>query len=238
MLDIINFLKNLIFFPSLEKQQHIVAKLDTTFAEINKVIELSYSRKFQSEQLLKKMLSKEFCKSPNRQSMTFADVCTLQRGFDLPKSKRRAGRYPLYSANGITDYIDVSKINAPGVITGRSGTIGAAHYIEKEFWPLNTSLYVKDFKGNLPKYVFYFLKSFNLKKYASGTGVPTLNRNVLSDKIVWISGKQNEQQEICEKLDEATEQVTSLNQILNKQLANYQALKLTILAQELQRKAA
>ena len=75
------------------------------------------------------------------------------------------------------NYHDEYKAKGPGVVTGRSGTIGKVTYVESDYWPHNTSLWVTDFKGNNPKYVYYVYKYIGLSKYASGSGVPTLNRN-------------------------------------------------------------
>ena len=109
----------------------------------------------------------------------FEDIITLQRGFDLPKQNRINGSFPLIASNGVADKISVFKVNGPGVVTGRSGTIGNVFYINENYWPLNTTLYVKDFHGNNPKYIYYWLSTFDLSKYANGASVPTLNRNEL-----------------------------------------------------------
>ena len=112
--------------------------------------------------------------------MKFEDIITLQRGFDLPEHSRTKGKYELYSASGFADLIDDYKCKGPGVITGRSGTIGNVFYTENDYWPLNTTLFVKDFHNNNPKYIYYWLSCFPLSKYANGASVPTLNRNELS----------------------------------------------------------
>jgi type I restriction enzyme S subunit len=131
----------------------------------------------------------------------FKDVCVLKRGYDLPKHARLAGDFPLYSANGVTDYIDQYKVGGPGVVTGRSGTIGKVHFVEGEYWPLNTALYVQKFNGNHPHFIKYFLESFDLTRFASGAAVPTLNRNSLSAELVCTPDSVEEQKRIVEKLD-------------------------------------
>jgi type I restriction enzyme S subunit len=88
-------------------------------------------------------------------------------------------------------------------VTGRSGSIGRVFYIEDNFWPLNTTLYVKDFHGNYPKFVYYLLSSFNLKRFASGAGVPTLNRNRVHEEPVGVPVDVQEQKRIVALLDEA-----------------------------------
>lgn len=95
-------------------------------------------------------------------SRTFGEVCTLQRGFDLPKNDRTPGPFPLVTSSGPTDTHAEAKVKGPGVVTGRSGSIGNVYYIEDDFWPLNTALYVKNFHGNDERYICYLLQSFDL----------------------------------------------------------------------------
>jgi len=111
----------------------------------------------------------------------FKDFITLQRGFDLPFHQRQSGEFDIISSNGFAEKHSEFKVKGEGVITGRSGTIGKVFYTKDNFWPLNTTLWVKDFKGNSPKFVYYFLQQFKLEQYQTGTGVPTLNRNFLDE---------------------------------------------------------
>lgn len=105
------------------------------------------------------------------------EFAPLQRGFDLPTDKIIKGNYPVVYSNGILNYHHEYKVKGPGVVTGRSGTIGKVTYVESDYWPHNTSLWVTDFKNNDPRYVFHLYKYLDLSKFASGSGVPTLNRN-------------------------------------------------------------
>ncbi|GAA2427045.1 restriction endonuclease subunit S [Mycolicibacterium llatzerense] len=109
------------------------------------------------------------------------DVATLQRGFDLPVQDRLPGNIPIFAANGPVGFHETAQVGGPGVVTGRSGSIGKVHYVEGDFWPLNTSLYVRDFHGNHPKYVYWLLRELRLERFSTGTGVPTLNRNVIHE---------------------------------------------------------
>lgn len=112
-------------------------------------------------------------------SCQLGDVITLQRGFDLPNQNRVYGEFPIVSSNGISDYHNEYKVKSPGVVTGRYGTIGEVYYITSDFWPLNTSLYVKDFKGNDVRFVNYLLKCLDFKSYNAAGAVPGVNRNHL-----------------------------------------------------------
>ena len=114
------------------------------------------------------------------------DVMTLKRGHDLPSDLRQEGEIPVVSSSGITGYHNEAKAAPPGVVTGRYGTIGEVFYLDQEYWPLNTALYVIDFKGTDPKFAAYFLRNV-LKGYQSDkAAVPGVDRNVLHEISVAV----------------------------------------------------
>ena len=108
---------------------------------------------------------------------TMSDLFTLQRGFDLPSQDRRDGRYPILAASGPSGFHEIPMVNGPGVTTGRSGVLGRVFYVHGDFWPLNTSLWVKDYKRATPLYAYQFLSLIDLAGFNAGSAVPTLNRN-------------------------------------------------------------
>jgi type I restriction enzyme, S subunit len=107
------------------------------------------------------------------------DVINLKRGYDLPSRDRLTGQYPIVSSSGISGFHKEAMVKAPGVVTGRYGTIGEVFYITQDFWPLNTSLYVQSFKGNNPRFISYFLKTLDLGSQNVAGAVPGVNRNAL-----------------------------------------------------------
>ena len=107
------------------------------------------------------------------------DVITLKRGYDLPQQRRKMGPFPIVSSSGVTDHHIEAKVKGPGVVTGRYGTLGEVFYIQGDFWPLNTSLYVQDFKGNDPRFVSFFLRTLNFGTKNAAGAVPGVNRNHL-----------------------------------------------------------
>jgi type I restriction enzyme S subunit len=112
-----------------------------------------------------------------REEKALIDVAPLQRGFDLPDSQLKSGKYPVAYSNGLKNLHSEYKVVGPGVWTGRSGTIGNVFYVEGNYWPHNTTLWVTDFKGNHPKFIFHLYSKLHFEKRVTGTGVPTLNRN-------------------------------------------------------------
>ena len=113
------------------------------------------------------------------ESGELGDFLTLKRGHDLPNGSRKAGDIPVVSSSGFTGLHNEAKAEPPGVVTGRYGTIGEVFYVDQPYWPLNTALYVIDFKGNDPRFISYFLRS-HLKNYKSEkAAVPGVDRKVL-----------------------------------------------------------
>ena len=105
------------------------------------------------------------------------DLIVLQRGFDLPKSIRIPGHYPVVAASGINGMHNEAKVPGPGVVTGRSGVIGKVFFIHDDFWPLNTSLWVKAFPNSSPPHAYFLIQMLDFASFNSGSAVPTLNRN-------------------------------------------------------------
>jgi type I restriction enzyme, S subunit len=117
------------------------------------------------------------------------DFIELKRGYDLPQASRRPGAFPLVSSSGVTDSHDEAMVRGPGVVTGRYGTIGQVYFVEQDFWPLNTTLYVRDFKGNDPKFVSYFLRTLDFFAYSDKAAVPGVNRNHLHEALAALPCK-------------------------------------------------
>ncbi|MBN1601960.1 MAG: restriction endonuclease subunit S [Chitinispirillaceae bacterium] len=144
------------------------------------------------------------------------EFVTLQRGHDLPQSERIAGKIPVIASTGIAGYHNEAKAKAPGVVIGRSGSIGGGQYVTVNFWPLNTTLWVKDFKGHNERFVYYLFKNIDFTTFNVGTGVPTLNRNHLSSILIENIGRsaENKISKILGDLDDKIALNAQINQTL------------------------
>jgi type I restriction enzyme S subunit len=118
------------------------------------------------------------------------DLFVLQRGFDLPAQDRIQGRHPIFAASGFNGTHIEYKVKGPGVVTGRSGKLGNVFYVPMDFWPLNTSLWIKEYKTATPLYAYHFLQRLGLESFNSGSAVPTLNRNDVHGLPVPVPPKQ------------------------------------------------
>lgn len=151
------------------------------------------------------------------QDCILGDLVEFQRGYDLPKDSFVKGEYPVQSSNGILGYHNEYKVKAPGITIGRSGTVGIPHLITKNFFPHNTALYVKDFKGNNVHYIYYLLKNLKLNEYKTGSGVPTMNRNHLYPLKIRAFTNLKTQQSIAAILS-ALDKKIALNKQINARL--------------------
>lgn len=111
-------------------------------------------------------------------------VATLQRGYDLPHRSREMGAVPIITSSGFGETHSEARVSGPGVVTGRYGTIGQVYLVEEDFWPLNTTLYVRDFHGNDPYFVAYLLRTIDFHSHSGKSGVPGVNRNDLHELAV------------------------------------------------------
>lgn len=131
------------------------------------------------------------------ESIPLGEFVTLKRGYDLASSARRPGSVPVVSSSGVTGRHHMAKVKGPGVVTGRYGTLGEVFFIREDFWPLNTSLYVQDFRGNDPQFTAYFLRSVLAKTSSDKAAVPGVNRNDLHARTVRVSRDVGQQETIA-----------------------------------------
>ena len=153
----------------------------------------------------------------NISKTTLGELIEFQRGYDLPKSKFVKGEIPVISSNGVLGFHNEFKVRGPGITIGRSGTVGLPHYIEDNFFPHNTALFVKDFKGNHPKYIYYLLKTLGLDKRKSGSGVPTMNRNHLHPLAIFAHLDYRDQEKFADVLSNIDSKI-DLNNRINSEL--------------------
>ena len=155
----LSLIKNIrILLPPLDEQRRIVAVLDEAFEGLDRARANVEANLRDATELFSSFRHGLY--DPDKNDLVahrFGDVATLQRGYDLPKKQRISGTYPIMSSSGAIDSHAEAKVCGPGVVTGRSGSIGTVHYVENDFWLLNTSLYVKDFHGNNVRFVFHLL---------------------------------------------------------------------------------
>ena len=147
------------------------------------------------------------------------EVLELQRGYDLPSSMMKNGDVLVAGSNGIIGKHNVERSNTPCITVGRSGSVGKVHYYDLPTWAHNTALFVKDFKGNDPKYLYYFLKNLHLDKMFSSESsvVPSLDRKVVHSLVVPFHYNVTEQNQIAQVLSLIDKKI-ALNRAINQNL--------------------
>lgn len=145
-------------------------------------------------------------------------LISLQRGHDLPSQNRVHGQIPIMGSSGLTGWHNISKCAGPGVVIGRSGnSMGVVSYSEEDFWPLNTCIYVTDFKGNDERYIYYMLQQIDFDRFNSGSAQKSLNRNAIYPFEVNATTDTNEQKRIGKVLATFENKIT-LNYQINQTL--------------------
>ena len=147
------------------------------------------------------------------------EILELQRGYDLPSSQMKIGSVPVAGSNGVIGYHDTARGNYPCITVGRSGSVGKVHYYEQPTWAHNTALFVKNFKGNDPKYLYYFLKNLHLDEmFSKGSSVvPSLDRKVVHSLIVPFQEDKTCQKQIASVLSNIDRKI-ELNRAINQNL--------------------
>src|SRR5947209_973160 len=147
--------------------------------------------------------------------LSLGEVITLQRGYDLPHKVLKSGTVPSISSSGGIDTHNESRVAGPGVVTGRYGTIGEVFFVSEDFWPLNTTLFVKDFKGNDPLFISFLLRTIDYHSYSGKSGVPGVNRNDLHEIGVSLPPLP-EQRAIATALSDVDALITSMDKLIAK----------------------
>ena len=144
------------------------------------------------------------------------DILNFRRGHDLPHSAMKPGNIPVAGSNGVIGYHDTATPIKPILTIGRSGNVGKPYFYE-EAWAHNTTLYVDDFKGNDPKFLYYLCQTMPFANFGGGSAVPTLNRNHIHPLETKIPVKVEDQRRIASILSSLDRKI-ELNNKLNADL--------------------
>ena len=228
-LDLHSFLNTVVVRPSLPEQRAIADFLDAETARIDVLI----AKKRRLVNLLRERYEEDRRERILRglDPITGIGLCTtgwqvaqlgvligLQRGHDLPIERRNAGEVPIISSGGPSGWHDEAATAGPGVVTGRYGTIGEVFYVEGPYWPLNTTLYVRDFRGRDARWVYHLLSVLPLDSDSAKSAVTGINRNVIGVLRVPVPPKK-EQQHLARELDAKARHLSSLTTRLDAQVA-------------------
>ena len=171
--------------PEQKKIAHILSTVQRAIEAQERIIQTTTELK---KALMHKLFTEGLRNEPQKQTeigpipeswevVEFDSFATLQRGKDLTKTQFQGGDIPVAGSNGVIGFHNAATCKGPGVTVGRSGSAGSVIFYESDFWAHNTSLYVRNFHGNHPRYAAYFLEYLDLARFKTGASVPTLDRN-------------------------------------------------------------
>ena len=217
--------------PPLPEQQRIVGILDEAFEGIATAKANAEKNLQNARAIFESHLQSVFTqRGEGWERTTIGDQVMLQRGFDITKDEQNEGGIPVVSSGGIRSFHDRAMVQAPGVVIGRKGTLGKVFFLEADFWPHDTTLWVKDFKGNDPRFVYYFFAGLDVKRLDSGTANPALNRNQVHPiEVNWAPASR--QKAVVATLDALSAKTQRLESIYQQKLDALDALKKSLLHQ-------
>ena len=234
--------------PTLLEQQHIVAKLDTAFAEIDKTI-YTDEQKILKINLFKQALLK--CEFNIDSKKT-----TLSKVVEYDKQNGQGSNLPyigMENISGETMKI-VGEINVPEK-TSSTFKFNNSHVLFGRLRPYLKKVLIPNFEGQCSTEIFclkpsekinknflaYWLLSpsvsYKINNSSTGARMPRANmKELLNYQFPVLS--LSKQQQIVTKIDTAFATIDILKKITEKKITDYQSLKLSILSQEIYNKAA
>lgn len=219
--------RNLRFaLPPLDEQRRIAEFLDDQVARIDEIVAArSAQRTLLAEEysvVMRQLVAGDLDGSSKKRpsvpwiprlgnearEVPLCRIVTLQRGVDLTAEERQNGDIPVVTTAGVVGHHDVSIVRHSGVVIGRYGSVGNVHWVNGPHWPHNTTLYVRDYHHNYPRWVFYLLKSYPYEMLQARAAVPGINRNdMATDLMPWIPVEQ--QADVAKLLDDRSKALES-----------------------------
>ncbi|MDH6490762.1 restriction endonuclease subunit S [Streptomyces sp. SAI-127] len=160
--------------------------------------------------------------NPDAQIIPLLRVLQLQRGVDLSDDQRIDGPVPVVTTAGLSGWHNRAIAEGPGVVIRRYGSRGNVHWVDSDYWPHNTTLYVKNFNGNSRRYCYHLLRALPYEMEQVKSAIPGVNRNDLHRlKVAMVP--QSLQESVAEAMDSemvkfhvAHERIQRLKQLLTE----------------------
>lgn len=203
-----------IRYPSIKEQRIIIERINNVALSIN-ILKGNIVRGLSDATTYFKSIAVDLLSDYGEASHAMlGDIVTLQRGIDLTHSEMTGGDIPVAGSSGIIGYHNEAKGPSPCITVGRSGNVGKVFMYEK-CWPHNTTLFVKDYKSNWPRYIYHLLYNLNAADYSGGAAVPTLNRNNLHPVLVPFCNDIDKQKSIAKQLDAISDRYYQITENYN-----------------------
>lgn len=135
-----------------------------------------------------KMVDSELGKIPEGWEIgVLGNVLELCYGKGLKEDDRDKGQYPVIGSSGIVGCHKDFFVSGPGIVVGRKGNVGTILWIHLDFYPIDTTFYVKSTINTEHLFFHYFiLKNQDFQKIGSDSAVPGLNREMACQNQIVI----------------------------------------------------
>ena len=174
--------------PSLEIQGKIVNILDKL---TNYIFELQLELQSRTKQYTyyrDRLLSEEYLNNVTKEMeedrklslVKLEEVVTIKNGKDWKKLGQ--GNIPVYGSGGeMGILVDKYSYDKPTVLIPRKESIDNVFYLDKPFWNVDTIFHTEiDESKLIPKYFYYFIEHYNLKKLSDNSTRPSLTQSTLN----------------------------------------------------------
>jgi len=148
------------------------------------------------------------------------DIVELVYGKGLKKEIRTGTGYPVIGSSGVVGYHSEFLVEGPGIVIGRKGTLGKVIYLWDNFFPIDTTYYIKSkVESDGLLYEYFLLKTLNFEEMNSDSAVPGLNRDIalsIEIKIAPLERLHKFNQftsTFVDKLRENTKQIRTLEKL-------------------------
>lgn len=148
---------------------------------------------------------------------TLGEVAAVETGKNVPTSRQLSkGEYEIVGANGTIGFADSYLVDGEYILTGRVGTIGEVRHKKGKFFPSDNVLYIKANNENENKFVYYLLRTANLKILNVGSTQPLIKQSDLRNLSLHIPPlpEQRAIAAVLSSLDEKIELLREQNKTL------------------------
>ena len=214
------------------EQQRIVARLDAAFAHIDELKANAEKQLSEARALFQKALSKAMEPKEGWEEKKLGEVCNIDYGTRVVRSKDAGSIYPVYGGGGATFKMDTYNREDSMVISRFGMSEQCTRFVKGKFF-LNDSGLTLSMKEPCMIQAFMDWEVFSLNNiiYSLGRGAAqkNLDTKALAEIILSYPNSLSEQQRIVARLDSLSENVRKYEEIQQKVIAECDVLKQALL---------